>query len=80
MRVRVAHSSVLNKSNASADSASSTTLLTHGKSQTVAMNAAKLRQVELWQVENCDLRSSLGRQELFSLEHLVRNVNACRNW
>ena len=33
-----------------------TTQLKRGKSQTVAMNVAKLKQTELWPLEKCDAR------------------------
>ena len=51
MRVQIAHTSVaLNKSNASADSAGFHAL------RTVATDAAKTKQFELWQLEECDLK------------------------
>ena len=58
MRVQIAHSSVsLSKANASADGASSTTPLTRttqlrcAKIRTDTTGAAKVKQVELWQLE-----------------------------
>ena len=63
MRVQTAHTGVArNKANTSADSASSTTPLTRttqltcGKPRVVTTDAAKVKQVELWQLEKCDLR------------------------
>ena len=60
--MQISHTSVaLNKANASADSASSTTPLTRttqlrcGKPRAVTTDAAKVKQVELWQLEKCDL-------------------------
>ena len=65
MRVQVAHSSVaLNKSNASADSAVFHAL------QTVARNATKLKQVELWQLEKCDVRFKSWKARVIQPEAL----------
>ena len=60
MRVQVVHNRVaLNNSMASADSVvrrKRTTQLKRGKSQTVAMTIALLKQAELWQLEKRDVR------------------------
>ena len=77
MHVQVAHTSLaLDKTNASADSA-----VFHA-SRAVAMNAAKWKQFELWQLEICDLRIKAWEEiYIFSWIYvLVQNVNACRNW
>ena len=82
--MQIAHTSVaLNKANASADSASSTTPLTRttqlrcGKPPTIARDAAKEKQVELWRLEKCDSRIKAWKAREIQL---VQNVNACRNW
>ena len=83
MRVQIAHTSVaLHKANTSADSASSTTLLTRttqlrcGKPRAVATAAAKVKHVELWQLEKCDFRIKAWEAREIQL---VQNVNASRN-
>ena len=85
MRVQIAHNSVvLNKSNASAESASSTSPLTRTtqlrcvKPRTVATDAAKVKQVELWRMGKCDLRTKAW--EAREKYVLVQNANACRSW
>ena len=51
MQVQMAHTSVaLDKTNVSADSAVFHT------PRAIAMNAAKLKQFELWQLDECDIR------------------------
>ena len=42
-------------------------------------HAAKLKQAESGQLEKREVRIKSWK-ESFSLEHLVQNVNACRNW
>ena len=76
MRVQIAHTSVApNQANTSADSASSTTPLTQttqlrcGKPRTVFTVAAK-KQVELWQLEKCDLRTKAWEAREIQLEAL----------
>ena len=65
MRVQVVHNRVaLNNSNASTDSdvrGERTTHLKRGKSQTVAMNVAKLRQAESVHLEKRDVRIKPGK-------------------
>ena len=84
MRVQVVHNRVaLNISNASADSevrGKRTTQLKRGKSQTVAMNAAKLKPAELWHLEKLDARIKSWKARVIQSGALVQNVNACRNW
>ena len=70
--MQIAHTNVaLNKANASADSASSTTPLTRttqlscGK---VTTDAAKVKQVELWLLGKCDLRIKAWEAREIQLE------------
>ena len=84
MRVQIAHTSVaLNKANGSADSASSTTPLTRttqlrcGKPRTATTDAAKVKQVELWQLEKCDLRIKAWEARDIQLEVRVGAKREC---
>ena len=60
MRVQIAHNRfALNNSNSSTDSevrGKRTTQLKRGKSPTVAMRVAKLKQAEMWHLEKRDVR------------------------
>ena len=81
---RLAHSSVARtKAKASADSASSTTPLTRttqlrcGRPRTVATDAEKVKQVELWQLEKCDLRIKAWEAREIQLEVRVGATREC---
>ena len=82
--VQIAHSSVArNKANASADSASSTTPLTRTtqlrsrKPRTFITIAAKVKQVELWQLEKCDVRIKAWKAKEIQLEVRVGAKREC---
>ena len=70
--MQMAHTSVaLDKTNASADSAVFHT------PRAVAMNAAKLKQVELWHLEECDLRIKALEAREIQLEVRVGEKREC---
>ena len=84
LRVQIAHASVArNKANTSADSASSTTPLTRttqsrcGKPRAVTTDAAKVKQVELWQLEKCGLRIKAWEAREIQLEVRVSAKREC---
>ena len=84
VRVQIAQPSFTrNEANASADSASSTTPLTRttqlrcGKPRTVTTDAAKVKQVELWQLEKCDLRVKVWEAREIQLEVRVGAKREC---
>ena len=70
--MQMAHTSVaLDKTNASADSAVFHT------PRGVAMNAAKLNQVELWQLDECDSRIKAWEAREIQLEVRVGAEREC---
>ena len=74
---------LLNKAIASADSASSTTPLTRtalfrcGKTRTFVTVAVKVKQVELWRLEKCDLRIKACEAREIQLEVRVDAKREC---
>ena len=84
MRVQIAHTSVArNKANASADSARFTTPLTRttqlrcGKPRTVATDAARVKQVEMWLLEKCDWRIKAWEAREIQLEVRASATREC---
>ena len=84
MRVQIPHTRVArNTANTSADSASSTTTLTRTtqlrcvKPRTGTTDAAKVKQVELWRWEKCDLRTKAWEAREIQLEVRVGAKREC---
>ena len=69
----------MNNANASTDSevrGKRTTQLKRGKFRTVAMNAAKLKQAELWQLKRCDVRVKSWKARVIQSVEIGSSIEA----